>query len=49
MTPSRCLRGEEAMYHTQLGDDVFGEDPTVNRLEEMAAGKIGADMSGEHP
>jgi len=37
------------MYHTQLGDDVFGEDPTVNRLEEMAAGKIGADMSGEHP
>ncbi|MCD5412806.1 MAG: beta-eliminating lyase-related protein, partial [Dehalococcoidia bacterium] len=35
--PTPAMR--EAMYHAQLGDDVFGEDPTVNRLEEMAAGK----------
>lgn len=26
-----------AMANAQVGDDVFGEDPTVNRLEEMAA------------
>ena len=27
----------EAIRHAELGDDVFGEDPTVNRLEKMAA------------
>jgi len=27
----------EAIRHAELGDDVFREDPTVNRLEEMAA------------
>lgn len=27
----------EAMFHAEVGDDVFGEDPTVNRLEAMAA------------
>ncbi len=27
----------EIMASTEVGDDVFGEDPTVNRLEEMAA------------
>ncbi|MGD9363219.1 MAG: beta-eliminating lyase-related protein, partial [Desulfobacterales bacterium] len=26
----------QAMAEAQLGDDVFGEDPTINRLEEMA-------------
>ncbi len=26
-----------AMYNAPLGDDVFGEDPTVNRLEQFAA------------
>ena len=26
-----------AMYEAELGDDVFGEDPTTNRLEELAA------------
>ena len=26
-----------AMSHAEVGDDVFGEDPTVNQLEEMAA------------
>ena len=27
----------EAMANAELGDDVMGEDPTVNRLEELAA------------
>ncbi len=31
----------KAMYEAELGDDVFGDDPTINRLEEMAAAKMG--------
>ena len=31
----------DAMRSAELGDDVFGEDPTVNRLEEIAAEKTG--------
>ncbi len=31
----------EAMARAEVGDDVFGEDPTVNRLEEMAAQRMG--------
>jgi threonine aldolase len=27
----------QAMFEAEVGDDVFGEDPTVNRLEEKAA------------
>jgi threonine aldolase len=27
----------EAIRHVELGDDVFGEDPTVTRLEKLAA------------
>lgn len=30
-----------AMAEADVGDDVFGEDPTVNRLEEMAADRMG--------
>ncbi len=30
-----------AMAEAQVGDDVFGEDPTVNRLEKTAAGRLG--------
>ena len=26
----------QAMYEAELGDDVFGEDPTVNQLEQLA-------------
>jgi len=25
------------MYEAELGDDVYGEDPTVNRLQERVA------------
>ena len=30
-----------AMYEAALGDDVYGEDPTVNRLEAVAAARMG--------
>lgn len=30
----------EAMAKAEVGDDVFGEDPTVNRLEEIAAQRM---------
>lgn len=35
----------KAMYEAEIGDDVYGEDPTVNRLEEMAASSIGKEDS----
>ena len=31
----------EAMARAELGDDVYGEDPTVNRLERMSAEMMG--------
>ncbi|MBI4892063.1 MAG: low specificity L-threonine aldolase, partial [Acidobacteria bacterium] len=27
----------QAMFDAEVGDDVYGEDPTVNRLEARAA------------
>ena len=33
----------KAILCAGLGDDVFGEDPTVNRLEKIAAEKIGKE------
>jgi threonine aldolase len=33
----------EAIRTTDLGDDVYREDPTVNRLEELAAKKMGKE------
>ncbi|MFZ9686958.1 MAG: threonine aldolase family protein [Chitinophagaceae bacterium] len=33
----------EAMHRAPVGDDVFGEDPTINRLEEMAATMFGME------
>jgi threonine aldolase len=35
----------EAMYQAELGDDVFGDDPTVNRLEGMSAAKLGKEAA----
>jgi len=32
---------KQAMMDAPLGDDVFGDDPTVNRLQETAAGMLG--------
>ncbi len=34
-----------AMVGAELGDDVYGEDPTVNRLEELAAGLSAKEAS----
>jgi threonine aldolase len=35
----------EAIRHAELGDDVFREDPTVNRLEALAAEKMGKEAA----
>jgi len=35
----------EAIRTAELGDDVYGEDPTVNRLEELAAEKMGKEAA----
>jgi threonine aldolase len=34
-----------AMADASVGDDVFGEDPTVNKLEEIAAAKLGKEAA----
>jgi threonine aldolase len=39
--PTPAMR--RAMAEAEVGDDVFGEDPTVRRLEEMAAGRMGKE------
>ncbi|MFQ5341129.1 MAG: low-specificity L-threonine aldolase [Anaerolineae bacterium] len=36
-------RMREAMANAEVGDDVYGEDPTVNRLEVMAAERMGKE------
>jgi threonine aldolase len=37
--PTSSMR--QAMATAEVGDDVFGEDPTVRRLEELAAERLG--------
>ena len=34
-----------AMAEADVGDDVFGEDPTVNRLEQLAAHRMGKEAA----
>jgi threonine aldolase len=41
--PTPAMR--EAMARAELGDDVYGEDPTVNRLERMAADIVGMEAA----
>ena len=41
--PTPAMR--EAMYRAEVGDDVYGEDPTVNRLEQMAAERMGMEAA----
>ena len=41
--PSEEMR--RAMYEAELGDDVFGDDPTLNRLEAMAAERFGKEAA----
>ncbi len=37
--PTDAMR--QAMARAEVGDDVYGEDPTINRLEAMAAERMG--------
>ena len=41
--PTPAMR--EAMFTAELGDDVYGEDPTVNRLEKDAAALFGREAA----
>jgi threonine aldolase len=41
--PTPAMR--EAMYRAKVGDDVYGEDPTINQLEELAAEKLGKEAA----
>lgn len=41
--PSAAMR--DAMYRAEVGDDVYGEDPTINRLQEMAAECLGKEAA----
>ncbi len=41
--PTPAMR--EAIYRAEVGDDVYGEDPTVNRLEAMSAELLGKEAA----
>jgi len=41
--PTPAMR--EAMATAEVGDDVLGEDPTINRLEAMAAERVGKEAA----
>ena len=42
-TPTPEMR--RAMADAEVGDDVYGEDPTVNRLQSLAAGLLGKEAA----
>ena len=41
--PTPAMR--EAVFRAELGDDVFQEDPTINRLEQMTAERVGKEAA----
>ncbi len=41
--PTPAMR--EAMARAEVGDDVYGEDPTINRLQELAAERTGKEAA----
>ena len=41
--PSNAMR--KVMFEAEVGDDVFGEDPTINKLESRVANMFGKDSS----
>lgn len=41
--PSEAMR--KAMYNAEVGDDVFKEDPTINKLEQFAADLLGKEAA----
>ncbi|MBI3975112.1 MAG: low-specificity L-threonine aldolase [Armatimonadetes bacterium] len=42
-SPTEAMR--EAMRRAEVGDDQYGEDPTVRRLEELAAERLGKEAA----
>jgi len=42
-TPTPAMK--KAMTAAKVGDDVYGDDPTVNELEKLAADKLGFEAS----
>jgi threonine aldolase len=40
--PSKAMR--EAMANAEVGDDVYGEDPTVNALQKRCTEISGKDL-----
>lgn len=45
-TVTRPTRGMlEAMMNARVGDDVFGEDPSINELEKLSAGMFGMEAA----
>ena len=41
--PTDAMR--EAMARAEVGDDVYGEDPTVNRMEALVAEMLGKEAA----
>ena len=41
--PTPAMR--EAMFRAELGDDVYGEDPSVNALEKQVAARLGKEAA----
>ncbi|MFP4364950.1 MAG: threonine aldolase family protein [Spirochaetia bacterium] len=41
--PTKEMRN--AMYQAEVGDDVYSEDPTVNKLQDIAAERIGKEAA----
>ena len=41
--PTEAMR--KAMFEAEVGDDVFGEDPTIARLEQTAADRTGKEAA----
>jgi threonine aldolase len=39
--PTPAMR--QAMAQAEVGDDVYGEDPTINRLQELGASRMGKE------
>ncbi|MDH5762885.1 MAG: low-specificity L-threonine aldolase [Nitrospinota bacterium] len=41
--PTEAMR--QAMAQAEVGDDVFNEDPTINKLQDLAAEKLGKEAA----
>lgn len=41
--PTPAMR--KAMAEAEVGDDVYGEDPTINRLQELGAARVGKEAA----